>query len=79
MVLPGPKLLEASDCPPARTLQEQRDRLLDQLGEHAEELSASRAVERAVVARERERPRGLHITLDCNEAVGDPDNRKHLH
>jgi hypothetical protein len=41
---------EAREDPDASILDEQRQRLLDQIGEGAEELGAPRAVERAVVA-----------------------------
>src|SRR5262245_56403789 len=58
---------------PARSHQ-QGQGLLDQIGQCADELSTPRAVQRAVIAGEREHHRGLdgRLTVEGDHAVGDP-------
>src|SRR5262245_22907029 len=54
--------------------RQQRQGLLDQIGERADELSAPRTVQRPVIAGEREHHRRLdgRLTVEGDHAVGDP-------
>src|SRR5262245_53419408 len=53
--------------------REESERLLDQVGQGAEELRGAGAVQRAVIAREGEHHRGLdgRLPVDRDDAVGD--------
>src|SRR5262245_2664942 len=64
---------EAREDSGAPVLDEQRQRLLDQVGERAEELGSPRAVECPVVAGERQHHRRLdsRLTVERDDAIGD--------
>src|SRR6516165_8652073 len=59
-------------------LYEERQRLLDEIGERAEELGGARPIERAMIAGQGQHQRGLddRPTRERDDAVGDPADRQ---
>src|SRR5215813_12564744 len=61
-----------------QVLHQQREGLLDQVGERPQESGAARAIHRAVVARERQHHRGLNggLSVDRHHTVSDAAHRE---